>query len=612
MFIRQYFQKEEGRRTAYWALVESYRSASGPRQRIVAWLGKIDEAGRLGVQQAVDGAGKLIDSSSQEKAPVTLEAFQPIGRQMRFEFDDDASATEPRWVEVNTAGVRVENLRQFGGPWLALHLIRTLQLDSFLERTIPDGRERVGWDISSLILMIARLLEPSSELHTAEQWYPKTALPDLLGVPEECLDDNRLYRAMDVLLPHKEALECHLKNRLGTLFDLKYDLLLYDITSTYFEGEADFPLAKRGYSRDQRSDCKQVCIGLVVSRCGMPLGYEVFQGNTIDVTTVETIVETMERRYGKSDRIWVMDRGMVSEARIKFLRDGGRRYIIGTPKSMLKKFEQEILKEDWHSLRDGLEVKIVPWPKDDDEDDEATTEADASLEKFILCRSRDRSKKEEAITRKFEKKIEEALTRMKTRCEKQHRNAQKVEREIGRLLGQNTRAARLFSVKVTSTDEGAARIDWSKIADNRDWATLSAGCYLLRTNVSDWSDEELWKAYIQLTEAEAAFRIHKSDLSIRPVWHHKQDRVLAHILVCFLAYAMWKTLAQLCQRAGLGSEPRRILSELSEIRSMDIVLPTRSGIDIRTRCISKPTGHQKILLEKLKLRLPSKIIQRKM
>ena len=569
----------------------------------------------------VDGAGKQIESSSEQKDPVTLEPFQPIGRQMRFEFDDDASATQPRWVEVNTAGVRVENLRQFGGPWLALHLIRTLQLDSFLERTIPDGRERVGWDLSSLILMIARLLEPSSELYTAEQWYPKTALPDLLGVPEECLDDNRLYRAMDALLPHKEALECHLKNRLGTLFDLQYDLLLYDITSTYFEGEANFELAQRGYSRDQRSDCKQVCIGLVVSRCGMPLGYEVFQGNTIDVTTVETIVETMERRYGKSDRIWVMDRGMVSEERIKFLRDGGRRYIIGTPKSMLKKFEHEILKEDWHTLRDGLEVKIVPWPKDDDEEDDdehdeandkTTVNADASPEKFILCRSRDRSKKEEAITRKFEKKIEDALTRMQSRCEKQHRNAQKVEREIGRLLGQNTRAARLFSVKVTSTDTGAARIEWSKIVDNRNWATLSAGCYLLRTNVSDWSDEELWKAYIQLTEAEAAFRIHKSDLSIRPVWHQKQDRVLAHILVCFLAYALWKTLAQLCERAGLGSEPRRVLSELSDIRSMDVVLPTRSGIDIRTRCISKPTDHQKILLEKLKLKLPSKIIQRKM
>ena len=341
----------------------------------------------------------------------------------------------------------------------------------------------------------------------------------------------------------------------------------------------------------------------------MPLGYEVFAGNTIDVTTVETVVETMERRYGKSDRIWVMDRGMVSEARIKFLRDGGRRYIIGTPKSMLKKFEQEILKEGWHSLRDGLEVKIVPWPKDDDQ---ATSEADASPEKFILCRSRDRSKKEEAITQKFEKKIEEALIRMKARCEKQYHDMQKAEREVGRLLGQNTRAARLFSAKVTSTDEWAARMEWSKIADNRDWVRLSAGCYLLRTNVSDWSDEELWKVYIQLTEAEAAFRIHKSDLSIRPVWHHKLDRVLEHILVCFLAYAMWKTLAQLCERAGLGNEPRRVLSELSDIRSMDVVLPTRSGIDIRTRCISKPTDLQKILLDKLKLRLPSKIIQRKM
>lgn len=196
----------------------------------------------MGVRQAVDGtgmldgAGKLIESSSEQKDPVTLEPFQPLGRQMRFEFDDDAAVTQPRWVEVNTAGIRVENLRQFGGPWRALHLIRTLPLDSFLERTIPDGRERVGGDLSSLILRIARLPEPSGELHTAEQWYPKTALPDLPGVPEECLDDNRLYRAMDVLLPHKEAWECPLKNRLGTLFDLPYDLLLYDLTGTHVEG----------------------------------------------------------------------------------------------------------------------------------------------------------------------------------------------------------------------------------------------------------------------------------------------------------------------------------------------------------------------------------------
>ena len=604
MFIRQCYRTKNGRRHAYWALVESFRTATGPRQRVVAWLGKLDEAGRLGVQNAADEARKSIEPGGD------TEQLQPLGRQLRLEFDDDRSAAQPRWVEVNAAGVRVENLRHFGGPWLALHLIRTLQLDTFLQQAIPDGREHVPWDVTSLILIIARLLEPSSELFIAEQWYAKTALPDLLGVTEERLDDNRLYRGLDQLLPHKEALEVHLKNRLGELFQLEYDLLLYDVTSTYFEGEANFPMAQRGYSRDQRSDCKQVCIGLVVSRCGMPLGYEVFAGNTADVSTVEHIVETMERRYGKSNRIWVMDRGMVSEDNIAFLREGGRRYIVGTPKSMLKKFEHDILKEDWHSIRDGLEVKIVPWPKS--EDDATGDESDSSPERFILCRSRERSKKEEGITQRFEKKIEVALTRMKARCEKQKRDPMKVEREIGKMLGHNTRAEKLFKVDVTKTEEDAARIEWSKVEASRDWSTLSAGCYLLRTNVADWSDEELWKAYIQLTEAEAAFRIHKSDLSIRPIWHQKEERVLAHIFVCFLAYVLWKTLGQLCDKAGLGSEPRRVLAELSEIRSLDVVLPTRSGQEIRTRCISKPTDHQQILLEKLRLKLPSKIIQRQM
>jgi transposase len=305
-----------------------------------------------------------------------------------------------------------------------------------------------------------------------------------------------------------------------------------------------------------------------------------------------------------------MDRGMVSEDNIEFLREGGRRYIVGTPKSMLKKFEHQILQEDWTCIRDGLEVKVVPWPNDND--DEATEASDPSPETFILCRSRDRSKKEEAITQRFEKKIEESLIRMTARCEKQKRDPMKVEREIGRLLGKNTRAAKLFDVRVTKTEDNAARIEWSKIEATRDWATLSAGCYLLRTNVTDWSDEELWKAYIQLTEAEAAFRIHKSDLSIRPIWHQKEERVLAHIFVCFLGYVLWKTLGQLCSKAGLGDEPRRVLSELSEICSMDVVLPTRTGPEIRSRCVSRPSDHQQILLEKLGLKLPSRIIQRQM
>jgi hypothetical protein len=289
------------------------------------------------------------------------------------------------------------------------------------------------------------------------------------------------------------------------------------------------------------------------------------------------------------------------------LRDGGRRYIIGTPKSMLKKFEQELLKEDWHTIRDGIEVKLCKPPCD--EDDRQGADGRDPTETFILCRSRDRLEKDEAILRRFEQKIEERLQSMTARCEKQKRDPMKVEREVGRLLGQNTRAAKLFEVTVESTGEGHARITWKKIEALRDWATLSAGCYLLRTNVADWSDEELWKAYIQLTEAEAAFRIHKSDLSIRPIWHRKQDRVLAHIMVCFLAYVLWKTLGQLCAQAGLGDEPRRVLSELSEIRLVDVILPTRDGVEIRRRCITRPSDHQQILLDHLQLKLPSKIKQ---
>ena len=602
MFIRQCYRVKNGKRHAYWALVESYRAERGPRQRVVAWLGKLDEAGRLGVEKA---ATELPTSPSSSETQLTL-------------FEESEDAVEPRWIEVNSSAVRVENCRQFGGSWLAIQLIRKLELDVFLTRVMGRGRETVPWSQSAMILVIGRLLDPSSELHLSEQWYPKTALPEVLGIPSERVDDNRLYRALDKLLPHKKALEIHLKNHLGTLFQLKYDLLMYDVTSTFFEGQADFELAQRGYSRDQRSDCKQVCIGLVVSRCGMPLGYEVFAGNTADVTTVQQIVNTMETRYGKSERVWVMDRGMVSEANLKFLREGGRHYIVGTPKSMLKQFEQHLLTKDWHQIHDGLEVKLCTVPGEDDSDDESTSEVNSSTpptdttETFILCRSRDRSMKEEAIVKRFEEKIEARLKAMAARCEKQKREPMKLEREIGRLLGQNTRAAKLFDVTVETADEGHARLKWKKVEGLRDWSTLSAGCYLLRTNVRDWSDEELWKAYIQLTEAEAAFRIHKSDLTLRPIWHQKQDRVLAHILVCFLAYVLWKTLGQLCQKAGLGNEPRRILSEMSEIRLVDVVLPTREGIEIRKRCVSQPTDHQQILLDKLKLDLPKKMFRSQM
>ena len=579
MFVRPCYRKKDGKRHAYWALVESFRTDRGPRQRVVAYLGRLDEEGRLGVQQAAAADASVDD---QQRLPFASEDAQ----------DADCSEVQPQWVTVNASAVRVENCVQFGGPWLALELIKKLGLDDFFRKHLPRGRAGIDWSSMALVLVICRLCKPSSELHIAEHFYRKSALSQLLGVPAAKVYHTRLYRALDQLLPHKEKLEVFLKNRLGELFELEYDLLLYDVTSTYFEGQAKAnPKAKHGYSRDKRSDCKQVCIALVVSRCGMPIGYEVFDGNRTDSTTVEEIVTTMESRYGKSNRVWVMDRGMLSEKNIRFLKEEDRRYIIGTPKSMLKKFERELLDESWEHVRQGVEVKLCPSPDGDEET-------------FILCRSRDRLEKEKAIFARFESRIEEGLKKIAASCEKKKQSSVKIAERVGRLKQANSRASRLFDVKVESRDDGGTKLTWTKDDSHRQWAALTDGCYVLRSNVRDWNPEELWEAYVQLTEAELAFRIQKSDLRIRPIWHQKEDRVLAHILVCFLAYVLWKTLAQMCQRAGLGNEPRRVFDELSEIRSVDVVLPTSAGIDIRRRCVSRPSEHQSILLDRLGLQLP--------
>jgi transposase len=575
MFIRPCYRKVRGKRRAYWALVESYRTERGPRQRTVAWLGRLKESERAGVKRAAEGKRK--SSYTQ------LQLFDHAGR------------PEPEWVEVDAANVRVENQLEFGGAWLALELIHRLRLDELFENVLPRGKEDIGWAKIATILVICRLCRPSSELHIAEHYYQSTALADLLGVPSEKINHHRLYRALDQLLPHKEALESHLKARLGTLFDLDYDLLLYDVTSTYFEGLCEGnPQAQRGYSRDKRPDCKQVCIGLVVTRDGIPLGYEVFAGNRNDVTTWQEIVTTMEARYGRANRIWCGDRGMMSRANLEFMESGDRRYIIGASKGTLKKFERELLAEDWRVIREGLEVKICPSP-------------DGGKETYILCRSRDRREKEKAMHERFERRIDEALEKIRTSCEKRKWKKEVIDRRVGKIMAKNSRAAGLYEVTVREVD-GRAVISWRKNETWRQWATLNEGCYLLRTNVADWSAEDLWQAYIQLTEAEAAFRIHKSDLRIRPVWHQTDQRVQAHILVCFLAYVLWKTLHQMTEAAGLGDEPRRIFEELGKINLVDVVLPTRQKkVEIRRRCVAHPTEHQAILLDRLGLRLPRQL-----
>lgn len=579
MYLRHSTVRKDGKTHTYWRLVRSVRRNGKVKQETVAQLGELDAQGRAQAQalaQAITGRGN---------------------QQELFE----AASTPSEPIPIHLEQIRLERGRRFGDVWLAWTLWRALGLDAICEAKMPRGREDVPWATMAAILVIARLCEPSSELYIAESWYRRTALEDLLDVPAEQVNDDRLYRALDHLLAHKEALQDHLVERLGELFSIDYELLLYDVTSTYFEGQAARNLmAKRGHSRDHRSDCKQVCIALVVTRQGIPLGYEVFDGNRVDVTTVEQIVGTMEERYGRAHRVWVMDRGMTSKDNIAWLQRTGRRYLIGANKQELKHFAQELCDErDWKEVREGVEAKLCQGPD--------------GAETFVLVRSAERLKKEHAMHERFARHIEDGLASLGRRIDASRKPLERgpIERQIGRLLGKNSRAAGRYHVRVLDDDSRPAglRLEWEAHAEWDDWSRCSEGCYVLRTNVSDWSPDELWKTYIQLTEAEAAFRIHKTELSLRPIWHQRADRVQAHILVCFLAYVMWKTLEQWQMRAGLGNSPRTILDELGVIQSADIVLPTATTPqrELRVRCVVRPDRAQATLLDRLGLRLPNRL-----
>lgn len=569
MYLRKCRKVVDGAEYVYWQLVEAYRTERGPRQRVVAYLGDVDQPLRVGIATAASGT----DGTHQQSLLV--------------------ENVTPEWVEVDVSRLRVERVLDFGAYWLGLQLMEKLGLIQFLNTLLAQRREEVPWSMTTMLLVLMRLANPSSELKIAEHLFEGSALSELLGIPPDKVNDDRLYRALDQVHPHKDALEKHLKERLGQMFGLEYDLLLYDITSTYFEGQCEKnENARFGYSRDKRSDCKQVLIALVVSREGMPLGYEQFAGNRADVTTVKEIVEKIESQYGKADRIWVMDRGMVSEKTVEFLGAEGRRYIVGGQRGQLRQFQEELASEEgWEDVGEGLSAKlIIP---------------EGSKEWFVLCRSAVRGVKEKAMLARFGGRIEEGLKKLAEACggKKKLRQSQ-VERRIGALLSENSRGRGLFKVKVGSREDGGATVEWERREKSFRWAELKEGCYLLRTNI-EGGVQELWRSYIQLTEVEAAFRIHKSDLRIRPIWHQKEERVAAHILVCFLAYVVWKALAQMCKAAGLGNEPRKVIDELSGIKMVDVAMPTRNGVELRRRYISQPTKAQAILLDRLKLRLPT-------
>ena len=578
MYLRHTTRFKDGKSHTYWRLVRSVRRGGKVVQETIAQLGELDAKGRA---KAKALARSITGRRADERQGDLFEV-----------------ATAP--VAVRLDRVRVERGRAFGAVWLGCELWQAMKFDELLDELLAAGREKVSWAKIVAVLVIARLCEPSSELHVAEDWYRRTALEDLLGIVSEDIYDERLYRALDRLLPHKEAMEKHLVKRLGELFAIQYDLLLYDVTSTYFEGSGDPQICKRGYSRDHRPDCVQVNIALVVTKEGFPLGYELFAGNRTDVTTVEEIVTTMETRYGKADRVWVMDRGMVSIDNVEWLQEGGRHYILGAARSEIKKWNKELVdKKNWQQVRDGVEVKICPGPE--------------GHEAFLLCRSQERATKEKAMHHRFCQRIEEGLASLGRRLEKSRKRLDRdiLQRQVGRLLGRNSRAAGRYRIEIVDDASAAAgvRLDWGVRRQWDEWAQYSEGTYILRTNITGWTPQSLWTAYVQLTEAEAAFRIHKSDLSIRPIWHQKAGRIEAHILVCFLAYVLWKTLEKWQSLAGLGNSPRTILEELARSQSTDVVLPLAedSQREIRLRCVVRPDKAQAALLDRLGLTLPERL-----
>ena len=590
MFLRRKDKQARGVGYSYWHLCETVRTARGPRQRVVASLGKLDEAQVAGLQGGWEDLPALLRGERPAGAPssASLPGFEPPG-----------AATPAQWEQADVRNLRIERSRDFGESYLGLALWHRLRLDELLAELLPPGLETVAWSQVAALLTVARFCAQPSELGVAEHWYDTTALDDLLGVDTRLVNDARLYRALDQLGAHKEALCAHLMARYRQWFGVRFEFLLYDVTSTYFEGQAERnPQAQRGYSRDQRSDCKQVCLGLVCTPEGLPLSFEVFAGNRPDVTTVEDIVRTMEEKYGAAERIWVMDRGMVSEANLSFLRERKARYLVGTPKSWLRAHEATLLdKTEWHQVQAGLEVRLVEHPDGE------------PGERYVLCRSSARAEKERAMLQRQSDRLTAELVKIDAWLRRSPQNDhENVGRRIGRHLGKNPAAAAIIRAVVWRDEQGrASGLQITSELDAGQTAYRQKGAYLLRTNCEETDPVLLWRWYIQLTQAEAAFRTAKSDLGLRPVFHQKEDRVHAHILVCFLALALWRTLEQWMRAKGLGTCARQLVKQLAGIKSVDVVMPIRrAGVptELRLRVVTTPEPATAQLLAHLGLRLP--------
>ncbi len=602
MFLREYQRTKDGKRHTYFALVESRRTERGPRQRVVAQLGELTE-----------------DQQHRWQRTAVFHTRHEDGKELPLFLDAEATPQghDPDVVRIRLGKVGWTNARAFGDAWLGWQLWRKLNLDKIVARHIKTGRETVSPATMVAIEVIARLCigqgGETSEFGLAEQGYRRTALEDLLGVPDDLVTKDRLYRTLDALLEAKEPIEQDLKERLGALFSLQFDLLLCDLTSSFFEGLMEgSELAKRGHSRDHRPDCKQIVLALVVTPDGFPVYHEVFAGNMNDAIAFPKIVETMESRFGKARRVWVLDRGIASQKNLDFLRERKQSFLVGTPRSRLSEFDEELCTRDWRYVRPHVEVKSV--------------ERDGQT--YVLARSVRRRAKEKAIRKRQLLGLHGDLKKLSNRVSTGRlKNTDTVLESVGRFRERWPAASRFVDIDVKRDQTGkATAVSWSYQKDKLRMALARDGAYLLLSDQTDWSPEDLWRTYIQLTRAEDAFRAMKSNLLLRPMWHQTSGRIEAHVFVCVLAYALWKALAHLLGNAGVKTRIRKkdpddpeagpqdrpmspaiALKLLHDVQIGDILLETVAGRTLRLRRVARPNGEQAEIIAALGLSLPERI-----
>ena len=575
MFLRSNKRIKDGKEHHYYSVVESRRVSSGKiEQKQVLYLGEINTNQQAAWRKTLE----VFDEQQGRYTPVSL-----------FPEDREVPADALDSVQVKLGGMKLERPRAYGNCWLGCQMWEQLELTQFWKQMLPKRRESVAWAQVLELLVVNRLIDPGSEFRLHRQWFDQSAMDVLLGQDFAVASKDRLYRCLDQILEHKETLFVHLQNRWKDLFHAEFDLLLYDLTSTYVEGEAEQnPKAKYGYSRDGRPDCKQVVIALVMTPSGLPLAYEVMNGNTSDKTTLRMFLDKIETMYGKARRVWLMDRGIPTEATLAEMREPGKEtfYLVGTSRSKVKEYEKKWLDLPWQKVRDSVEVKL--FGKDG--------------ESYVLAKSEGRQAKEIAIRRK-------KLVRLLRKLRAMQRGCPKRDQLLLRVGAAKTEAGRAFGfVKITlpKVDDQVTRktfhfaIDKTKLKD----AELRDGHYLLRTNLVAEDPAVLWDRYIQLTQIEAAFKCLKSDLAVRPIYHQLERRVDAHIMVAFLAYCLMITLKHRLKDHAPGLTPRAVLDKLATIQMLDVTFPTTDGRMLVMPRHTEPDHEQTLLLHHLKLELP--------